>query len=163
MRLQNEKIAKMGMLLALGIIFGYLEFCIPISFGIPGIKLGLPNLLAVVLLYRFSVKEAALYNILRIILTGMMFGSLFSVFYSLAGAVCSLMIMYLCKKFQAFDMVGVSMLGGVFHNLGQIAVAMVLISKFSFLYYLPFLLISGLIAGFCMGQLSNIIYKRGIL
>jgi len=163
MRLQTKEIAKMGLLLAVGLVLSYIESMIPFYFGIPGAKLGLTNLMVLLVLYVYGWKWALALNVMRILLAGFMFGNLFGILYSLAGAGLSFLIMYLLWKKQYFTMTGVSIAGGVFHNVGQIIVASLLISKFSFIYYLPFLLITGVIAGFLVGRLGQMIYDRGVL
>ena len=162
-KLTTKKITTSGILLALALILGYLESLIPFYFGIPGAKLGLPNLLVLVLLYRYDVKDAAIFQILRVTLTGLLFGNMFGILYSLSGALCSFIVMVLVKKWDFFDITGVSVIGGVFHNIGQILLATVIISKFSFLYYIPVLLIAGMVAGMIIGKLVQIILQRGII
>lgn len=165
MQLQTKRITTLGFLLAVSILLGYIEHLFPFFFGIPGAKLGLANLIIVLLLFskHFKVREIVLFSFVRILLSSLLFANMFSFFYSLAGAVLSIMAMYFLKKCFGFDAVLISMTGGVFHNVGQMIVATFLISKYSVLYYLPMLLIFGLLAGFAMGVLSNLLIKRGIL
>ncbi len=166
----------MGLMLALALILSYVESLIPFSFGIPGIKLGLPNLIVLLLLYgetedRFAgtgktagtahVKfftrgagEALLVNGLRIVLSGFLFSNLYAILYALAGAACSFAAMLLGRRAGGFSMVGVSVLGGVFHNVGQILVAMAVVETFAVIYYLPFLVIAGVMTGALLGFLG---------
>ena len=122
-----KRIANMAMLVALAIIFSYVEFMIPINLGIPGIKLGLANLVIVIALYILKLSDVWIISILRILIIGFMFGSGMSIIYSLAGAIVSLIVMMLVKKINGFSIMGVSMIGAVCHNLGQIVVAMIVV------------------------------------
>ena len=119
-----KKIVMLGFLLALSMILSYIESILPLSIGIPGIKLGLPNLTVVILLYLYGAREALAVNLLRIVLSGFLFGNLFAIFYAMAGALCSVIIMLIMKKADLFSIAGVSIGGGVFHNMGQLIVAM---------------------------------------
>ena len=143
------------MLVALAIIFSYVEFLIPINLGIPGIKLGLANLVIVIALYTLELGDVWIISILRILIIGFMFGSGMSIIYSLAGAVVSLIVMALMKKINGFSIMGISMIGAVAHNMGQIVVAMFVVENTSILYYVPALLIAGLITGGIMGIVSK--------
>lgn len=148
------------MFLAFALILGYVEMLIPISFGIPGMKLGLANLAVLLALYRFGIKEAFLIDILRIVLSGFLFGNLYGILYSLAGGILSFLIMTLAKKTGRFGMSGVSMAGGVFHNIGQLAVAALVVETKGIFYYLPPLLVAGVITGFLIGMLAQQIWNR---
>ncbi len=156
----KTKVAYFGVFTALALIFSYVESLIPIHFGIPGVKLGLANLVVVIALYRMSLKEAYLLSIVRIVLAGFMFGNLFSILYSLAGAVFSLTVMSMLKKTDKFSVFGVSMAGGVFHNVGQLIMAMIVLKSLSIGFYFPVLLISGMITGFLIGFVANEMMKR---
>lgn len=156
----NRKIAHLGLYTAAAMIFSYVESLFPVFTGVPGVKLGLPNLIIVLVLFQYSWKEAALVSAARIIAAGFLFGNLFSIVYSLAGAVLSMVSMNLLKKIQGFSMVGISMAGGVTHNIGQLLIAMWIVENFSLVYYLPMLLISGVLTGFCIGILAKEIRKR---
>ena len=145
-----KRIANMAMLVALAIIFSYVEFMIPINLGIPGIKLGLANLVIVIALYTLKLSDVWIISILRILIIGFMFGSGMSIIYSLAGAIVSLIVMMLVKKINGF-----SIIGAVCHNLGQIAVAMIVVETTSILYYVPALLVAGLITGAIIGIISK--------
>ena len=145
----------MAMLVALAIIFSYVEFLIPINLGIPGIKLGLANLVIVIALYTLELGDVWIISILRILIIGFMFGSGMSIIYSLAGVVVSLIVMTLMKKINGFSIMGISMIGAVAHNMGQIVVAMFVVENTSILYYVPALLIAGLITGGIMGIVSK--------
>ena len=148
-----RKTAELGFFLAVAMILSYIESLIPLSFGIPGIKLGLPNLVVVMLLFgqRYGSKEALLVNGMRIILSGFLFSNLYAILYALAGATFSFIAMLTGKRFHCFSVIGVSVLGGVFHNIGQIVVAMLVVETFAVSYYIPFLIVAGTITGALLG------------
>ena len=156
----KTKVAYFGVFTALALIFSYVESLIPIHFGIPGVKLGLANLIIVIALYKMSIKEAYILSIVRIVLAGFMFGNLFAILYSLAGGMLSLGVMCILKQTDKFSIFGVSMAGGVFHNIGQLFMAMIVLESISIGYYFPVLLISGLVTGFVIGLISNEMMKR---
>ena len=156
----KTRVAYFGVFTALALIFSYVETLIPINFGIPGIKLGLANLIIIIALYKMSLKEAYALSVVRVVLAGFMFGNLFSIIYSLAGGLLSLTVMALLKKTEKFSLLGISMAGGVFHNVGQLIVAMIVMENLNIAYYMPVLLISGLITGFMIGLVAGEMLKR---
>lgn len=155
-----KKAAYMGMLTALAFVFSYIEFLLPINLGVPGIKLGLANLVVIVALYLMNVRAACTLSFVRILLTGLTFGNPASMIYSLAGGMLSLAIMIMAKKSDFFSVTGVSVLGGVFHNVGQIIVAILVVETKSLLFYLPVLILSGTIAGVLIGILASILIRH---
>lgn len=159
----TKKLAYMSVFTAFAMILGYIEVLIPISFGIPGVKLGLPNLIIVLALYRVGSKEALLINIIRIILTGLLFGNFFSILFSLAGGLISFIVMWSIKKTKQFSIISVSVAGGLAHNVGQIFVASLVVGTYSILYYIPVLMIAGLLTGAVMGILAKIINDKIII
>lgn len=147
-----KRTAELGFLLAVALILSYVESLIPFSFGIPGIKLGLPNAVVLLLLYdHHGFREAALVNVLRIVLSGFMFSNLYTILYALAGGALSLAAMATGKKLGFFSPVGISVLGGVFHNIGQITVAMLVVETYAVSSYLPVLIASGTLTGALLG------------
>lgn len=156
----HKKTAYLGLFAAIAIIFGYVESLIPFFAGIPGMKLGLANLAVLFILEKYSWKEAALVSTVRILVIGFLFGNMFSILYSLAGAALSLTVMTLMKKFSGFSILGVSVAGGVSHNIGQLIVASLIVENTSLLYYAPVLLISGVATGLLIGFLTGEITKR---
>lgn len=158
--MKTKKIAYTGLLIALAFVFSYIEFLLPINIGIPGVKLGLANLAIIVCLYTLGEKEAFLLSVIRIVLVGFTFANMAMMMYSLAGGITSFVIMWLAKKTGKLSMTGVSVLGGVFHNVGQILLAMWVLETESLIYYLPVLMISGIIAGVMIGILGALITKR---
>ena len=156
----KNRAAYFGVFTALALILSYVELLIPINFGIPGAKLGLANLVIVVVLYRNGWKEAFLLSVVRIVLAGFMFTNLFSILYSLAGGILSLGVMSLLKWENIFSVTGVSIAGGVSHNVGQLLVAMAVVGTYQVGWYLPALLIAGVLTGLLIGILSAGILKR---
>lgn len=155
-----KRTAFYGMFLALALVAGYVEQLIPINLGIPGVKLGLANIVTMVLLYTVGIRAAAGITVIRILLAGILFGTGFSIVYSAAGAVLSMLIMVLLKKTKKFSCVGVSVAGGVFHNIGQIVVAILVLETNALVYYLPILIISGVVAGIVIGIISGLLMRR---
>ena len=152
---RNKKLANMAMLVALAMIFSYVESLIPINFGVPGMKLGVANLVTVTGLYFLEIPEVLAVSVLRVLLTGFLFGNGMSIIYSLAGAVVSLLAMALVKKMDGISIVGVSITGVVFHNIGQILVAMSVVENLKLIYYLPVLLVAGTVTGFVIGIVAG--------
>ena len=156
----KSKVAYFGVFTALALIFSYVETLIPIQFGIPGVKLGLANLIIVIALYRMKLSEVYLLSIVRVLLAGFIFGNYFSIIYSLAGGILSLTVMALLRKKGGFSVIGVSIAGGVFPNIGQLIVASVIVETFGVMYYVPVLLIAGLVTGLLIGIASDGMLKR---
>lgn len=156
----NRKIANLGIFSALAIIFGYIETLIPVFAGIPGIKLGLANLAVLYILVRYTFRDAILVSVIRIIVIGFLFGNMFSILYSLAGAALSLSAMALMQKHTDFSLIGISVAGGVTHNIGQLLIAILIVENRSLLYYAPVLLISGVITGCLIGWLTQETLRR---
>lgn len=157
---QRQKIAHLGLFTAVAIIFGYVESLIPVFAGIPGIKLGLANLAVLFILERYRLREAALVSVVRILVIGFLFGNLFSIAYSLAGAALSLTVMTLIKKYSDSSLQLISVAGGISHNIGQLIIAVFLVGNASLFYYAPVLLISGLVTGLMIGWLTREVLKR---
>ena len=156
----KTRVAYFGVFTALALIFSYVESLIPFQIGIPGVKLGLANLIIVIALYKMSLREAYLLSVTRVVLAGLIFGSMFSILYSLAGALLSLTVMAFLKKSGGFSILGVSIAGGVMHNVGQLIVAMFVVQTFSVSYYIPVLLIAGLITGLVIGIAADSMLRR---
>lgn len=156
----TKKVAYFGVLLSLSLILSYVESLFPFGFGIPGVKLGLANLVTMIALFCLGVRRAVLLSVLRVILSGILFGNMFSVVYSLSGAAVSLFVMILLKKTKRFSILGVSIAGGVAHNIGQIVLATFLMENKAFFYYIPVLLIVGTVTGMLIGIGSNEVMKR---
>ena len=156
----RNRAAYFGVFTALALILSYVETLIPINFGIPGAKLGLANLIIVIVLYKTDWKEALLLSVTRIVLVGFLFGNMFSILYSLAGGILSLAVQAVLKKQGSFSVAGVSIAGGVSHNIGQLIVAMIVVETYQVGYYLPVLLIAGVLTGLLIGVISGEVLKR---
>lgn len=154
--INTKKLAKLGMLISVALILSYVESLIPFGFGIPGIKLGLANLAVLLCLYCIGAKEAIIINVMRILLAGFLFGNLYSIIYSLAGGVFSFLIMWLAKRMKTFTINGVSVLGGVCHNLGQILIAAFVVETAGVFYYIPYLLVAGVLTGWLIGFITKL-------
>ena len=158
--MKAKNIAAFGVYVALAMIFSYIELQIPPLVAIPGIKLGLPNVVIIIAMYKFGWKEAILINILRVLLVSVLFGTVLSLLYSIAGAILSLFVMIILKKSKIFSTVLVSVFGAISHNIGQITVAIFVLETSELLYYLPVLLITGTISGLLLGLIGATIVKK---
>ena len=156
----RNKVAYLGVFLALALICSYVESLIPFYFGIPGVKLGLTNLVVVLMLYCVGTKEALLISVLRIVLSGFLFGNMFSILYSLAGGLLSFIVMVLLKKMVKSSMVFVSVCGGIFHNVGQLIVAAIVVENYNIFYYFPILLLAGFLTGCLIGIAAQEMRRR---
>lgn len=155
-----RRVALTGLLAALALIFSYVEALVPFNAGVPGIKLGLANLVPLIILYRLDARYAFAANLIRVFLAGLLFSGMFAALYSLAGSVTSFLVMYLLKKTNLFSVIGVSTAGGVFHNIGQLCVAIYAVSGPQLIHYLPVLIISGMIAGIIVGIGAAVLLDR---
>ncbi len=158
--MNTKKIAVLALSIALAMILSFVESQIPAFVAIPGVKIGLANIAVVFVLYKLGWKEAVLISLVRVVMVSMLFGTLVSLFYSVAGAVLSLTGMVLLKKTGLFSTVAVSVTGGVLHNVGQILMACLLLETNVIVYYLPFLILSGVIAGVVIGVVAAIMVNR---
>ena len=158
--MRNKKIATSALMIALAMILSFVESQIPSFFPIPGIKLGLADIAVIFALYRLSIKDAIVVSLIRVVVVSTLFGTSLTLAYSLSGAVLSLLIMVLLKKSDRFSIVGVSVAGGISHNIGQIIMAIILMHNSVISYYLPFLIISGIVTGVVIGLVSAKIVER---
>ena len=156
----KNKIAYWGVFLALALVCSYVESLIPIACGIPGVKLGLTNIVVILMLYTIGAKDAILISVLRIILAGFMFGNAFSIIYSLAGGILSFVVMLLLKNTGKLKILSISTAGGISHNVGQLIVAALVVENYNILFYVPVLIIAGIITGFLIGLLAGEIVLR---
>lgn len=156
----KNRVAYFGVFSALALIFSYVESLIPFSIGIPGVKLGLANLIIVIALYKMPLSQVYLLCVVKVLLSGFLFGNYFSILYSLVGGLLSLSVMAVLKKTGEFSVAGISIAGGVFHNIGQLIVAMFVVETFQVVYYIPVLLIAGLLTGFLIGITAKEMLKR---
>ena len=152
-------VARVGLMASLALIFSYIEAIIPYNPGIPGIKLGIANVVTVIALYKFGPKDAVAVSVIRIMIAGLLFNGLFGMLYSLAGASLSLIGMIILKKTGLFSVTGVSMAAGALHNLGQLLMAAALIEDLRIFFYFPVLMFSGIAAGILVGIISALVLK----
>ena len=158
--MKTQKLTVMALTTAIALVLSFVESQIPAFVAVPGVKMGLANIAIVYALYRLGWKEAALISLIRVVLVSLLFGSAASFLYSRAGAVRSLLGMALLKKTGKFTEMVVSVAGGVLHNIGQIAMASIILETDALRYYLPFLLVSGILAGVVIGLISGILIRR---
>ena len=158
--MKTKKVAFLSMCIALSMILSFVESQIPPLVAVPGVKVGLPNIVMVFMLYKIGAKETAIVSIIRVILVGFLFGTPLSMIYSLVGATLSLIGMIILKKTNLFAPITVSVVGGILHNVGQILTACLVMETAEIAYYLPVLFISGTIAGIVIGYVAGLILKR---
>ena len=157
---RTQRLAYSALLASLALIFSYIEVLIPFNFGIPGVKLGIANIVIIIALYYLDGRYALAINVVRVFIAGLLFSGVFGILYSLAGALLSLGTMVLLKRTERFSVTGVSIAGGVTHNLGQILVAAVVVGNIKVFVYFPVLIISGVISGAVIGILAQLILLR---
>lgn len=149
-----KTVAYSAMFVALALIFSYVEVLIPFNFGIPGVKLGLANLVVVTGLGYLDKRQVFIILAARIFLVSFMFGNMSMLIYSLAGGVLSFAVMCILSHIKGFSVIGVSVAGGISHNIGQLVVAMCVVENISLVFYLPVLMVSGMITGMLIGIIS---------
>lgn len=158
--MSTKKLTILSLLLGMALILSYIESLIPYNFVIPGIKIGLCNIAIIFTLYKLGIKEAFIVSLLRVLIMGILFNNGITFIYSLIGAILSLFSMYIIKRFNLLDEYGVCITGAIFHNIGQLLAAYVLLNTSTVIYYLPYLLLSGVITGFIIGTLAYMMIKR---
>ena len=152
--MRGSKVAQYGLFAALAILMGYVEMLIPLPLLVPGMKLGLANVIIVIVLYHIDTKSAFFISLVRVLMSGLLFQGFAGLLYSLAGALLSLGVMALLKKTGKVSIT--SVMGGVFHNVGQIIVAAAVVENIKMAYYLPFLLVTGVVTGFVIGAVARL-------
>ena len=160
MKTNTKKLTALALTVSFAIVLSYIESRIPAFFAIPGIKAGLANIAVIFCLYKLGIKEAIAVSLIRVFIVSLLFGSPISMIYSIAGAILSLTSMILLKRLTRLSEVSVSVCGGVMHNVGQIATASFMLSTNVVVYYLPFLILSGTLAGIVVGLVSALLIKR---
>ena len=165
MQLPNEspaakRVALSALFASLALIFSYVEAILPAAPGIPGIKLGIANLVVIIAMYRLDLRYALVINLIRILLAGFMFNGLYGAVYSLCGCLVSYVVMCILYKSGLFSVIGVSMGGGAAHNIGQLCIAAVLVSSPQIFYYLPVLILSGTVSGILIGWLGRVLLEH---
>ncbi len=158
--MKARTIARYGLLITLALVLSYLESLIPAFFAVPGMKLGLTNLVVLLALYRMGGAPAMVINLVRIFLVSLLFGNVLSLLFSLTGGLLSGAVMILLKRSGHFSMLGVSMAGGVAHNAGQILMAMLVLETWQVVSYLLVLWLTGLAAGLAIGLICYEVMRR---
>ncbi len=159
-KLNTYAVACGGIALCVALMLAYIEAILPFNIGIPAVKIGLPNIVSVFLLYKAGGKSACTVSALRVIIAALLFGNISGFIYSAAGCIFSLTVMLLIKRTRLFTPIGVSVAGGIAHNIGQICGAAVLLGMEEVLYYLPVLIIGGTVSGCAVGIVSGILIKK---
>ncbi len=158
--MKTKRTVLLGMLIAISLVLGYVEFSLPNFVPIPGIKLGLANIPVMYALFKLKPIHTFTISIIRVTIISLAFGNLLYFAFSLAGAFCSILVMIILKKLQLFSLTGISICGGVCHNLGQIIIAVIVLDAPGLFYYFPFLLIAGIVAGIIIGLISKLLIER---
>lgn len=161
--MKNSKLTFMSLFICLGLIFSYIELQIPYFLPVPGIKLGLANIVSVVVLYMYGLRESLIINVLRILIINLLFGTILSFLYAIVGGTLSIFTMFFLKKVESFSKKFVSVMGGISHNLGQIFVAIMITETKEIVYYLPIMIISACASGFIIGLIADKIYEKMIV
>ena len=156
----GRRVALDGILVALAMIFSYMETFIPFNFGVPGIKLGLANLVVLLGLTFLLAVDVLLISVVRIVLSSLLFGNVMSLWYSLAGGLLSFVAMYLLSRRDDISLIGMSMTGGVLHNVGQVITAAIVVKTLQLTWYLPVLLVAGLVTGLIIGTVARLLMPR---
>lgn len=157
--MKTTRITELGMLLSISLVLSYLESLLPVMIAVPGVKLGLANIITMLLLYHTNLRETFFFMTLRVVLAGLLFSGVSGIVYGFVGGVLCICIMSIVKRFSFFSIMGVSMTGAIFHNAGQIFVAVLVMENVHILYYLPVLCVSGTISGLIVGYLTYLILK----
>ena len=156
----GRRVALDGILVALAMIFSYIETFIPLNFGVPGIKLGLANLIVLLGLSFLPALDVFLISMVRILLSSLLFGNVMALWYSLAGGLLSFLLMWVLTRREGYSLIGISMAGGVMHNIGQVLTAALIVQTVQLAYYLPVLLVAGLVTGAIVGALGKLLAPR---
>ena len=156
----GRRVALDGILVALAMLFSYIETFIPFNFGVPGIKLGLANLVVLLGLTFLPAVDVLLISVVRIVLSSLLFGNVMSLWYSLAGGLLSFLCMWLLTRREGYSIIGISMAGGVMHNVGQIITAAIIVKTLQLTWYLPVLLVAGLVTGAIIGTVARLLMPR---
>lgn len=158
---RTKRLAILALSLSLSLILSYIEFLLPpVWSAVPGIKLGLANIVIIFLMYRLDAPSALAVSVLRVVMTSLLFGSVMTFAYSIAGALLSFAVMLLLKRVDLFSVVGVSISGGVSHNLGQVLMAIIILGTREIGYYMAVLAITGTVAGVLIGTVSSVLIKK---
>ena len=160
MKIKPKSIALLGICAAIAMVLSYIESLIPLSFAVPGIKLGLANLIVIIAIYKLGFKYAFIINCVRILTAGLLFTGVFGIIYSMAGGILSILVMYILYKSKIFGTVGISMAGGVLHNFGQLIMACIIMSNVRLMSYFSVLLFSGMLSGILIGVVAYLVMAK---
>ena len=155
----NRLVAICGVFIALSMMLSYIESLIPVSAAVPGIKLGLANIVTIIALNKIGVIPTIIISAGRIILSGILLSNPAVILYSLAGAAMSILVMVIFTRIKFFSVTGISILGGIFHNLGQLIVACIIMENFRIMYYFIVLFVVGAISGAVIGLFASYLLK----
>lgn len=158
--MKTKKITLIAVSVTLALVMSYLESLVPLNIAVPGIKMGLANLVIIFVIYRMGFSDACVVSLMRVLLVAILFGNAMSLIYSVSGAVLSLLVMFIMLKTDRFSPVGVSVTGAIMHNVGQIIAAVFVLGTSQIAYYLPVLLVSGIVTGTIIGTVSARLIKR---
>ncbi len=159
-KLNTKKLCTLAVSVSLAMVLSFLESLIPPLSAVPGVKIGFANIVALFLLYTLGAPSAIAVSLVRVVLSSLLFGSTLSFLYSFAGACLSLSVMMLAKRIHVFSPIGVSVIGGVCHNIAQTAVAILVMDSLAIAVYLPPLLVSGVIAGVAVGFVGGLLVSK---
>ena len=157
--MKTKQITQLGLLLSISLVLGYLESLLPVIVAVPGVKLGIANIVTMLVLYNMGGKQAFLIMLLRVVIAGFLYSGVAGILYSFMGGVCCIVVMTWLRRVPIFSILGVSMIGAVFHNAGQIMAAVLVMENTDVIYYLPLLCISGVLSGLSVGFLSHFLIK----
>lgn len=158
--MHTRKVTELGLLLAFSLVLSYIETLLPVFVAVPGVKIGLANVVTLLLLYREKKAVVFFFMVLRVFLTGFLFSGISGIIYGLAGGMFSMFVMCICQKCKCFSVFGVSIAGGIFHNAGQILVAALMMENVRIFYYFIVLLFTGAVSGLLVGYLSYLIFRQ---
>lgn len=158
--MKTKRITLLAMLIAISMILSYLESLLPQIYIVPGIKLGLANIPVMFAIFKLKPTDALIVSGIRILLLSMLFRSFLSFIFSITGGLMSIAFMLLCKKINTFSIMGISVIGGVTHNLGQILIAVFIVNTPGLFFYLPILIVAGTLAGIAIGLICNLLVNR---
>ncbi len=158
--MHTGKVTQLSLLLALSLILSYIETLLPVFIAVPGMKIGLANVVTLLLLYREKKAVVFSFMMLRVLITGFLFSGLSGILYGMAGGVLSIFVMCILKKCKWFSVLGVSIAGGIFHNVGQLLVAALIMENVRIFYYFIVLLLSGAVSGLLVGYLSYLMFRQ---
>ncbi|HHT24145.1 MAG TPA: Gx transporter family protein [Clostridiaceae bacterium] len=158
--MKTKRITFLAMLVAISMVLSYLESLLPQIYIVPGIKLGLANIPVMFAIFKLKPSDALLISGIRIFLLSILFRSFLSFIFSITGGLMSIAFMLLFKRMNTFSIMGISVIGGVTHNLGQILIAVFIVNTPGLLFYFPVLIITGTLAGIAIGLICNLLVNR---